>query len=95
MTEPNTYTPRTLEEVTALEAFIRARVTPLRDADDRPYNADEQRAVQALLDVCTVMLGGAGHRAKAGQNIDTVHFYLYTAARQWRDHPDFLPEWNR
>lgn len=96
MSEPSTYTlppRRTIEEAMALEAFIRARVTPLRNA--ARTGTDEYKAFQALLDLCTVTLGGAGAAAKAGDSIDAMYFYLYSAASQWRRHPDFLPGWNR
>lgn len=95
MSEPSTYTlppRRTLEEVVALEAFIRARVTPLRDAD-QAYG-DEYKAFLALLDLTTVLIGGAEVRAEAGESLDMLHFYLYTAACKWRSHPDWLPEWS-
>lgn len=94
MTQADAYTPppaKTMDDIDKVVAFIKARVEPLRSS--APHNSDEERAHQALLDMTTVMTGAARAEIAHGDDPSMPHFYLTTAARQWRDHPDFLPEW--
>ncbi|GAX57354.1 hypothetical protein [Streptomyces olivochromogenes] len=94
MTQADAYTPplaKTMDDIDKVIDFINARVKPLRDAI--PYSSTEDRPHQALLDMTTVIKGAAQAEIARGDNPSTLHFFLTIAARQWRDHPDFLPEW--
>lgn len=84
---------KTMDDINKVIAFIKARVTPLRD--NAEYGSDEERAYQAMLDMATVISGSAKAEIDHGDDPAMLHFYLTTAARQWRGHPDFLPEWKR
>lgn len=84
---------KTRDDITKVIDFITARVKPLRDSAS--YNSDEGRAYQALLDMAAVLEGAAQSEIERGDNPAMPHFYLAIAARQWSNHPDFLPEWNR
>lgn len=92
------YTPppaKTMDDIGKVIAFIKARVTPLlnkAEADCR-FDSDEVRAYQALLDMAAVMKGSAKAEIAHGDNPSMPHFYLTVAARQWRNHPDFEPDW--
>lgn len=91
---PDTYTPppaKTMDDIDKVHDFIHARVTPLRDKAQP--GSDEERAYQALLDMATVIKGAAQFAVARGDNPSMSHFDLCIAARQWQDHPDFLPEW--
>lgn len=95
MTQADAYTfppHKTMDDIDKVIDFIRARVKPLRDGI--PYGSTEQRAHQALLDMVTVIKGVAQAQIRNGDDPDMPHFYLKIAARQWSDHPDFLPEWH-
>jgi hypothetical protein len=94
MNQADAYTPppaKTMDDIDKVIAFIKARVTPLRDS--APYTSDEERAHQALLDLTAVLKGAAKSEIARGDDPSMPHFYLTIAARQWDDHPDFLPEW--
>jgi hypothetical protein len=94
MPQTDAYTPppaKTMDDIDKVLDFIQARVTPLRDAI--PYGSTEERPHQALLDMATVIKGAAQAEIARGDNPSMPHFYLTMAARQWSDHPDFLPEW--
>lgn len=91
---PDTYTPppaKTMDDIDKVIAFIKARVTPLLNKAE--FGSDEGRAYQALLDLTAVTRGAAQAEIKHGDDPSMPHFYLTVAARQWHDHPDFLPEW--
>jgi hypothetical protein len=93
MTQADAYIPppaKTMDDIDKVIAFIKARVTPLRCA---PYPSDAERAYQALLDLTAVLKGAAQSEITRGDDPSMPHFYLTIAARQWSDHPDFLPEW--
>ena len=79
-----------MDDIDKVRDFIKARVTPLRDAS---YDAEDRKALQALLDLATVTRGVAESQIRSGEDPVLPYFYLCTAARQWHDHPDFLPEW--
>jgi hypothetical protein len=90
----DTYTPppdKTMNDIDKVISFIKARVTPLRDS--APHSSDEERSYQALLDLTAVLKGAAQSEIARGDDPSMPHFYLTIAARQWSDHPDFLPEW--
>jgi hypothetical protein len=87
-------TPRpakTMDDIDQIATFIRARVEPLRYSAE--VNSDEERAHQALLDIALVAQGVAQADVVRGDTPTMPFFYLLMAARQWRDHPEFLPEW--
>lgn len=87
------YTPplaKTMDDIDKVRDFINARVTPLRD--NAEPGSDEERAYQALLDMATVIKGAAQAAIERGANPSMPHFDLCIAAKQWHDHPDFLPE---
>lgn len=76
-----------------LAKFLFARIDPLLLS--RPVDTETDRAFQALNDVLRALLGQArayrewdNEPALAG-SWDT----LTAIARQWNDHPDFLPVW--
>jgi hypothetical protein len=94
MTQADAYTPppaKTMDDIDKVADFIKARVEPLHSGV--PYNSDEGRAYQALLDMVTVTQGAAQAEIKRGDDPRMPYFYLTVAARQWRKHPNFLPEW--
>ncbi|GAA0500666.1 hypothetical protein [Streptomyces olivaceiscleroticus] len=94
MAVDDTYTlppAKTMDDINKVTAFIRARALPLRNAT--PYGSDEAPAFQALLDLTAAMEGSAGGLVDRGEDPVMLHFYLVVAARQWREHADFLPEW--
>ena len=96
MTQADDYTPppaKTMDDIDKVGDFIKARVTPLRDAERGLPRSDEERAYQALLDIVTVTKGSAEAEIARGDDPSMPYFYLTIAARQWSDHPDFLPEW--
>lgn len=91
---PDAYTPppaKTMDDIDKVRDFINARVKLLR-AKAEP-GSDEERAYQAFLDMTTVIKGAAQAEIRNGDDPSMPHFYLCIAAQQWRDHPDFLPEW--
>lgn len=83
---------KTTEDIERVVSFIRARVTPLRDKF--PYDSDEGKAHQALLDMASMIKGSAASEVERGESPEMPHLYLTAAARQWDDHPDFLAKWN-
>lgn len=94
MTQADDYTPpptKTMDDIDKVRDFINARVKPLRDKAEP--GSDEERAYQALLDVATVIKGAARSEIENSDDPSMPHFYLCIAAQQWRNHPDFLPEW--
>ena len=92
MTEPYTLPPaKTMDDIEKVISFIEARVKPLRDK--APYNSDTERSHQALLDMVTVTRGVAQSEISHGADPVMPYFHLTIAARQWRHHPDFLPQW--
>lgn len=97
MTQPGhnaAHTPphaKTMNDIDKLATFIRARVEHLRYSAE--VNSDEERSHQALLDIVMVAQGAAQAEVMRGDNPAMPFFYLSIAARQWRDHPEFLPEW--
>jgi hypothetical protein len=82
-----------MADIEALEAFIKARVTPLHRK--AAYKSEELRAFQALLDAVTVTIGSAEAATKQDQYLGMQRLTLAVIARQWNDHPDFQAEWNR
>lgn len=94
MTQADAYTPppaKTMDDINKVADFIKARVWPLPNTV--PPNSDQERAFQALLDLLAVLKGSAQSEVARGDDPSMEHFYLTIAARQWNDHPDFLPEW--
>lgn len=83
--------PRTIEDVEDLVSFIRARVTPLRDA--ARYDSEEFRAFQSLIDVAVFMHGAAKSVALRGESLAMEYYYLTQIAAQWRAHADFKQSW--
>jgi hypothetical protein len=82
---------KTMDDIDKVIDFIKARVTPLRDS--ARGDSDDERAHQALLDLTTVLRASAQAQIDRSDNPAMLHFYLTIAARQWDDHPDYLPEW--
>ncbi|MCL8016956.1 hypothetical protein [Streptomyces sp. AS02] len=82
---------KSMDDIDKVVDFIRARVRPLRDSASP--NSDQERALQALLDLLIMLRVSAQEGIKRGDDPSMQHFYLVTSARQWRGHPDFLPEW--
>ncbi|KPI31363.1 hypothetical protein OV320_2579 [Actinobacteria bacterium OV320] len=92
MTEPFEMPPaKTMDDINKVADFIKARVEPLRAS--AKYDSDQRRAHQALLDMVSVAQGSAWAETARGDDPRMEYFFLATAAREWRGHPDFLPEW--
>ena len=94
MTQADAYTPppaKTMDDIDKVADFIEARVRPLRDTI--PFKSDQERSLQALLDLLVVLKASARSDIERGEDPSMQHFQLTIAACQWQDHPDFLPEW--
>ncbi|MBP5918688.1 hypothetical protein F3K34_43680 [Streptomyces sp. LBUM 1486] len=94
MTQDDTYTPppaKTMDDINALVAFIKARVQPLRDAV--LSDTEEYKAFQALLDITVYTKGSAESEIEHGDSPSLQFHHLAMTASRWDDHPDFLPAW--
>lgn len=93
-----------------ISAFLEARLRPLFDAETGSEHGfgmdDTSRALRALLNTVRAAAAVRGvangredadpaTRAVVDQALEHNWDVLRTAARNWEDHPDFLPEFKR
>ncbi|MFD5878464.1 hypothetical protein [Streptomyces yangpuensis] len=81
------------EHFAELADFLFARTDPLLLT--RPHGAEPDRALQALNDVVRALLGQARAFREWGNEPALAGAWdaLTVIASQWKDHPDFLPDW--
>ncbi|MER6253541.1 hypothetical protein ABT224_19520 [Streptomyces sp. NPDC001584] len=81
------------ERFAELTQFLFARTDPLLLT--RPHGSETDRALQALNDVVRALLGQARAFREWGNEPALAGTWdaLTRIAAPWRQHPDFLPDW--